>query len=80
MPKYVYSCEACEGEFEIHHGMKEEFYSCTLCNVQNSIQRIPQLTTILLKEKHGQIVKEKIEENRKILEEMKKDARSDKHE
>jgi len=80
MPRYVYSCEACKGEFEANHGMKEKLLSCTLCNEQNSTQRIPQLTTILLKEKHGRVVKEKIEENREILKEMKKNARSEKHE
>jgi len=80
MPKYVYYCESCEGEFETRHGMKEEFHSCELCNDQNSIQRIPQLTAILYKEKHGGEVKRGIEDNKKILQEMKKEARSQKHE
>ena len=80
MPKYVYSCEKCSEEFMVYHGMRETFNLCVYCGEKDSIQRIPQMTTILHKEKHGQLVKEGIEENRKILEEMKKDARNEKHE
>ena len=80
MPKYVYSCEKCSEEFMVYHGMREEFNLCVYCGEKDSIHRIPQMTTTIHKEKHGQVVKEKIEENRKVLEEMKKDARSQKHE
>ena len=80
MPKYVYYCESCEGEFEIRHGMKEELRACELCNVQNSIQKIPQLTAILHKEKHGSEVRKGIEDNKKILQEMKKEARGQEYE
>ena len=80
MPKYVYYCDSCDGEFEIRHGMSEKIDSCELCGAQNSIERIPQLTAILNKEKHGGEVKKGIEENREILRQMKKEARSQKHE
>jgi putative FmdB family regulatory protein len=80
MPKYVYYCETCSGEFEINHGMKEKIHSCKLCNEQNSVQRIPQMTAILYKEKNGAEVKRGIEDNKRILEEMKKEARSQEHE
>ena len=60
--------------------MKEELHHCELCNVQNSIQKIPQLTAILHKDKHGGEVKKGIEDNKKILQEMKKQARSQEYE
>ena len=80
MPKYVYYCEVCEETFEVYHGMKEEFNLCIFCKEKNFIYRIPQQTTVLQKNKEGQKVKEGIEENRKVLENMKKEARSNKYE
>ncbi len=75
MPKYVYHCEKCLNEFEAHHGMKEEFNICILCEEKNSIHRIPQLTSVIHKDGHGQLVKDSIEENKKILKQMKKESR-----
>lgn len=75
MPKYVYSCSECEQEFEVHHGMREEINLCVHCGEKNSIQRIPQLTNIFRKDTVGTKVKEAIEENKKVLESMKKDAK-----
>ena len=80
MPKYVYSCGNCEDEFEVYHGMKEEFDFCVFCGGKDSIHRIPQRTSVFQKTKKGQKVKEGIEENRKILKEMKKKARNVEHE
>ena len=80
MPKYVYSCSACEQEFEVRHGMREEFNICTLCEKKDSIQRIPQLTNILRKDTVGKKVKEAIEENKKVLESMKKNAKRSQYE
>ena len=80
MPKYVYYCEVCEELFEVYHGMKEEHNLCELCGKENFVYRVPQLTSVFQKNKHGQKVKEGIEENRKVLEDMKKEARSDKYE
>jgi putative FmdB family regulatory protein len=75
MPKYVYSCSQCEQEFEVRHGMKEVLNLCVYCGEKDSIQRIPQLTNIIQKDAVGQKVKEAIEENRKVLKSMKKDAK-----
>ena len=80
MPKYVYSCSACGQEVEVRHGMREEFNVCIYCEKKDSIQRIPQLTNILRKDTVGEKVKEAIEENKKVLESMKKDAKRSQYE
>ena len=77
MPKYCYKCKECEYEFEVRHGMKEKLYDCENCNNEQSLARIPQLTNIrrttdVGKQKVGSLVKEYIEENKKVLKEEKK--------
>ncbi len=71
MPKYVYSCDACQTEFEAYHGMMEKMDYCTNCEQQNCVVRIPQLTSVVKKDKTGQQVKQAIEENREILKQMR---------
>jgi len=77
VPKYCYKCEECEYEFEVRHGMKEKLYDCENCDNDQSLRRIPQLTHIVRthhvgKQKVGSLVKEYIEENKKVLKEEKK--------
>ena len=77
MPKYCYKCPECESEMEVRHGMTERLEECKLCEYQGVLTRIPQLTNILKKQEQGQrstgsLVKEYIEENKKILLEEKK--------
>ena len=77
MPKYCYRCKECDHEFETRHGMTERLYDCNNCDNSESLQRIPQLTRILTtpgtgKQKTGSLVKEYIEENKRILKEEKK--------
>ena len=78
MPKYCYRCKECEYQFEVRHSMKEKLYDCENCNNEQSLTRIPQLTNIkrdtnVGKQKVGSIVKDHIEENRRILKEQKKE-------
>tara|TARA_B100000131_G_scaffold303175_1_gene327000 strand:- start:298 stop:540 length:243 start_codon:yes stop_codon:yes gene_type:complete len=75
MPKYVYSCSACSSEFEVNHGMMETFDCCTLCEATGQLSRIPQLTNVVRKDTTGSQVIEAIEENKKILKEMKKNIK-----
>ena len=77
MPKYCYKCPECESEMEVRHGMLERLEECKLCEYQGVLTRIPQLTNIVKKQKQnerstGSLVKEYIEENKKILREEKK--------
>ena len=75
MPKYVYSCSACSSEFEVSHGMMETFDCSTLCETTGQLSRIPQLTNVVRKDTTGSQVIEAIEENKKILKEMKKNIK-----
>lgn len=64
--------------------MKERLYDCKKCSNDESLERIPQMTNIVRttevgKQKVGSLVKEHIEENKKILDEEKK-KRYDYHE
>jgi len=77
VPVYCYKCLECESEIEVRHGMTERLEDCKLCDNQGVLIRIPQLTNIVRKQKQsdkktGSLVKEFIEENKKILKEEKK--------
>ena len=77
MPKYCYKCKECDFEFETRHGITEKLHDCDNCNNTDSLYRIPQLTQIIKspnlgKKKPGSLVKEYIEENKKILNDERK--------
>ena len=83
MPKYVYNCKECDGNFEIVHGMTEFQQECELCSVSGFLVRIPQMPFIKTfdsnqtqKKKVGSLVNESIEENARILKEQKREASS----
>ncbi len=79
MPKYVYYCEVCEELFEIFHGMRESHNTCDLCGKEDYIYRVPQQTTVFQKSTVGAKVRENIEENKKVLEQMKKESKERKY-
>ena len=80
MPRYVYSCNSCEGFFQVWHGMKETEESCQLCLKEGCLTRIPQMPSI--KKEHaenssvGSVTNNFIKENKDLLDQMKKEARS----
>ena len=82
MPKYVYKCEECDGDFMIIHGMTEEQKKCELCDTTDCLIRVPQMTHIKTfestVEQHsvGSHVKSAIEENASLLKEMKREAKT----
>ena len=81
MPRYVYFCSLCASHFQVRHGMKEMQETCQLCSESGHLTRVPQMPMIK-KEKAinnnsvGNVTKEYIEENRELLRDMKKEARS----
>ena len=77
MPRYIYECSECQGQFQVVHGMSEEQDKCELCFSQTSeLRRIPQMTYTASKESQAsQRVKKAIEENREILKQASKDAK-----
>lgn len=78
MPRYVYKCKSCGGEMDVRHEITERFEDCLLCEMKDSLYRIPQLTNVVKKQEQseretGSLVKEYIEENKKILRQEKKE-------
>ncbi len=78
MPKYCYKCSECESEIEVRHGITERLTDCKVCDNKGVLTRIPQLTNIVRKQeqskdKTGSLVKEYIEENKRILNEEKRE-------
>ncbi len=75
MPRYVYACSKCDGEFQTRHGMSETLEICELCEEKGSLRRIPQLTSISKPQSESaKRVKEAIKENKDIFKEMHKEA------
>ncbi len=69
MPKYLYYCKKCDGEFELRHSLKEVVEICQLCEVSGGVNRRP--SSIFLskkaidfgkKNKVGSVVKATIKE------------------
>ena len=80
MPRYVYRCTECEGEFQVRHGMKETQESCELCESKETLKRIPQLTSISKPpSEEGKRINEAIEENKQVFKELYNEARTQTH-
>ena len=76
MPSYIYHCNDCKMEFETFHGMSERPEQCELCGSTGCLIRVPQMTYVSRKEKSGDLVKEYIEKNKKVLEQEKREAKN----
>ena len=78
-------CEECTLTFTLIHGINEVLVDCCECGASQSMRKLLS-TPMIIKDdiqikrnKIGELTKEYIEENRKILEEQKKEARSKDH-
>tara|TARA_R100001509_G_C4776325_1_gene184748 strand:- start:266 stop:535 length:270 start_codon:yes stop_codon:yes gene_type:complete len=87
MPRYRYRCIDCDNEKVIFHPFDETpSLSCDACLSENSLQKVvgnlyfKTKKTNNNKQEVGQLTKEYIEENKKILEEEKKKARNENYE
>ena len=80
MPKYYYHCHICHSDFFVHHMMSERQEICTECGL-SEISKL--LTKPLYFDKKikkiatGQVTKKYIDDNKKILEDMKKEVESE---
>ena len=78
MPRYVYKCDACSGQFEISHGMFFELERCELCNSDYGLFKIPCFNikatadTTPNKPKPGSVVEKHIKDARDDLKKEKK--------
>jgi len=81
MPRYYYHCDACDGEFEVRHGMSETQDKCLKCSMAGPLVRIPQLIQKQEIRKDNSTaasrVIDTIENNRELLKQMKKERIND---
>jgi len=81
MPRYYYHCDACDGEFEVRHGMSETQEKCLECSMTGPLVRIPQLIQKQEIRKDNSTAASRIidtiENNRELLKQMKKERIND---
>ncbi len=75
MPRYYYQCNNCHGDFLVHHLMNEIQVTCSLCESTDIAKLLTKPIYIDKKtnKKIGNLTKKYIEDNKKILEELKKE-------
>ena len=86
MPRYSYECENCNNVINVIHLIDEEYTDCIECKSENTMKKLLS-TPIIIKKKQnknnnkiGELTKEYIELNRKILNSEKKLAKEEPHE
>jgi putative FmdB family regulatory protein len=81
MPRYRYHCNTCDMNFAATHLWEEPQNECVICGKHDIKKLITKpLKTISSKDKPprtGNLVKKSIEENKEILEELKKEANNE---
>jgi len=81
MPRYRYECARCGIEKIVFHGIEEVYSDCDDCEATQSMRKLlsrpfaPKKATSVPQSKVGDLTKEYIEENRKVLEQQKKEAK-----
>jgi len=76
MPRYSYQCTKCNKITTVFHGINEVYLNCDDCSSIQCMEKILSIPTIKKQttkntKKVGDLTKEYIETNRKILEEEK---------
>ena len=85
MPRYRYYCDACLTIFEEWHSMTEILNTCSKCNCEDRLTRVPSQISnpkkFVEKQRVGSVVDEHIrktkEEIRKTKQEMREGIKSD---
>jgi len=81
MPRYAYTCDACNRDFEVSHGMFFEQENCVGCKRSGFLRKRPEfrLNKSIPKSssKPGRIVDNFIEEAKKELKDQKTDAQKE---
>ena len=82
MPRYRYGCAACGEIVIILHSFEETFSDCEKCEQKDTMQRLLSTPIAIKKQgpdvsnkKIGELTKEYIEENRKVLKQQKEEAK-----
>jgi len=75
MPIYVYRCDNCKTEFKEKHSIHDKLTDCAVCEVNDSLVRVPSMMGIPFKapskRRTGELVDSYIEEVRRDVEETK---------
>ena len=81
MPRYIYECSKCDGQFKTVHGMNEEQTHCEVCfSHVSELKRIPQMTySPKADTDSAKRVKQAIKDNREILKQASKEAKGNTH-
>ena len=86
MPRYRYECQICNVEILVRHAISDTLVDCAACGADNSLKKLLSKPLCIKKKptsrgtKVGEITKQYIEENREILEQQKKEAKSKSYE
>ena len=83
MPRYRYMCHFCMREFTAMHSWKEDQEACVRCESTEISKLLTKPSRSLPTEQAettGQVTKEYIDSNKEILEDMKKESRSEDYE
>ena len=77
MPRYIYFCEKCEQDFTVFHGINDTQNFCVICNSETISKKLttPIRLNKIVKKTTGDLTKKYIEENKEILEDMKKEIK-----
>jgi|TARA_Y100000034_G_scaffold115586_1_gene152959 putative FmdB family regulatory protein len=82
MPRYRYECKNCGDLVIVFHGFKETFSDCEKCEQKDTMQKLLSTPLTIKKPatktsptKIGELTKEYIEENRKVLKQQKEEAK-----
>ena len=79
MPRYIYFCESCKTDFTVFHGMNDTQDMCIKCESD----KIKKMLTKPIRQNNkkeqstGNLTKKYIEDNREILEDLKKESKKD---
>ena len=84
MPIFSYRCEECNEITKVMHLIGEDLRDCPVCEEENSLTKMltkpyAQKKRAPTSSKTGDLTKKFIEENRKVLEQQKKEVREKTH-
>ena len=82
MPRYRYECEKCARIEIIFHTLKEKATDCAVCGTKNSLRKLLSVPVVQKPDAQneeerqiGDLTNAKIEENREILKNQKKEMK-----
>ena len=83
MPKYYYHCSNCDESYYVYHLISETHEQCSKCgfeNVEKLLTKPLYQKARVINQKTGQLTKKYIDDNKEVLENMKKEAKSEMYE